>query len=109
MAEHLPEKADHRWRHPGGKLRELGPEAVTDAELLAILISSGIKGKSAEEIAKEILERFGSFKGMANQPLEKFLEIRGLSDVKIIRIAAAFEIARRLAKEALSRGAEKDG
>ena len=108
MVEHLPGKADHRWKHPGGKLRELGPEAVTDAELLAILISSGIKGKSAEEIAKEILERFGSFEGMANQPLEKFLEIRGLSDVKIIRIAAAFEIARRLAKGALSRGAEKD-
>ena len=101
MAEHLPGKTDHRWRHPGGKLRELGPEAVTDAELLAILISSGIKGKSAEEIAKEILERFGSFKGMANQPLEKFLEIRGLSDVKIIRIAAAFEIARRIVSEVL--------
>ena len=90
-----------KWRHPGGKLRELGPEKLTDAELLAILISTGIKGKSAEEIAKEILDRFGSFKGMANQPLEKFLSIKGLGDVKIIRIAAAFEIARRVVKEVL--------
>jgi len=89
------------WRHPGGKLRELGPETLTDAELLAILISSGIKGKPAEEIAGEILERFGSFKGMANQPLEKFLGIKGLSDVKITRIAAAFEIARRIVREVL--------
>jgi len=84
------------WRHPGGKLRELGPERLTDTELLAILISSDIKAKPAEEIAEEVLTKFGSFKGMANQPLQKFLEIKGLGDVKVIRIAAAFEIARRL-------------
>jgi len=90
------------WRHPGGKLRELGAEALTDAELLAILISTGIKGKPAEKIAEEILLKFGSFKGIANQPLEKFLEIKGLADVKIIRIAAAFEIARRIVNQVLS-------
>jgi len=76
-------------------LRELGAESLTDAELLSILISTGTKGKSAEDIAREILDKFNSFKGMANQPLEKFLEFKGLGDVKIIRIAAAFEIARR--------------
>jgi DNA repair protein RadC len=87
-----------KWRHPGGKLRELGPEKLTDTELLSILISAGIKGRSAEKIAEEIITKFDSFKGMANQPLEKFLEIKGLADVKIIRIAAAFEIARRIVK-----------
>lgn len=89
------------WSHPGGKLRELGAESLTDAELLAILISTGTKGKTAEEVAKEILDKFGSFKGMANQPLEKFLEIKGLGDVKIIRIAAAFEIAKRIVNQVL--------
>ena len=93
------------WQHSGGKLRELGADSLTDAELLAILISTGTKGKSAEDIAKEILDKFGSFKGMANQPLEKFLEIKGLGDVKIIRIAAAFEIARRIVNQVLK---EKD-
>ena len=88
-----------KWTHPGGKLRELGAESLTDAELLAILISTGTKGKTAEDVAKEILNKFGSFKGMANQPLEKFLEIKGLGDVKIIRIAAAFEIARRIVNQ----------
>ena len=88
------------WQHPGGKLRELGASSLTEAELLAILISTGTKGKSAEQIADEILEKYGSFHGMANQPLEEFLEFKGLSDVKIIRIAAAFEIARRLARGA---------
>jgi len=84
-----------KWRHPGGKLRELGPESLIDTELLAILIFSCIKGKPAEEI----LANFGSLKGMANQPLHKFLEIKGLGDVKIIRIAAAFEIARRIVNQ----------
>ena len=37
------------WEHPGGKLRELGAESLTDAELLSILVSTGTKGKSAED------------------------------------------------------------
>jgi DNA repair protein RadC len=90
-----------QWCHPGGKFRELGAESLSDAELLSILISTGIKGKPAEKIAEEILAKFGSFRGIANQPLEKFLEIKGLADVKIIRIAAAFEIARRIVNEVL--------
>ena len=96
-----------KWRHPGGKLREIGAESLSDVELLSILISTGIKGKPAEKIAEEILAKFGSFKGIANQPLEKFLEIRGLADVKIIRIAAAFEIARRIVNEVLKENEKK--
>ncbi|MEW6676257.1 MAG: UPF0758 domain-containing protein [Nitrospirota bacterium] len=91
------------WIHPGGKLRELGAESLTDAKLLAILLSTGTKGKTAEEVAKEILNKFGSFKGMANQPLEKFLQFKGLGDVKIIRIAAAFEIARRIVNQVIKK------
>ena len=90
------------WQHPGGKLREVGPEALTDAELLAILISTGTRNKPAEKIAEEIIERFGSFKGMANQPLSKFSKMKGLGDVKVIRIAATFEIARRIVNEVLA-------
>jgi len=86
----------NKYKHPGGKLREQGADALTDVEVLSILISTGIKGKSAEKIGEEILEKFGSLRELANQPLERFLEIKGLSDVKIIRIAAAFELARRL-------------
>ena len=85
-----------KWQHPGGKLRELGAETLSDAELLSILIAPGIQGKPAEKIAEEILQRFGGFKGLANQPLEKLLDIKGLGDTKIIRVAAAFEIARRV-------------
>ncbi|MGD9679409.1 MAG: UPF0758 domain-containing protein [Vulcanibacillus sp.] len=90
------------WHHPGGKLRECGPESLSDAELLSILISTGSKEKSAEMIANEILSKFGSFKGMTNQPLSKFFSYKGMGEVKIIRIAAAFEIARRIVKEVLN-------
>lgn len=94
--------AKNRWRHPGGKLRELGADKLTDAELLAILVSSGIRGKSAEDIARDILTHFGSFRGMSNQPLEEFMKIKGVGQVKVIRIAAAFEIARRIVNQVLA-------
>jgi len=90
-----------KWRHPGGKLREKGPETLTNKELLAILISTGIRGKTAEDIANELLDKYNSFRGLANQPLKKIRTIKGLGDVKIIRIAATFEIAKRIVKEIL--------
>ena len=79
----------------------LGADKLTDAELLAILISIGIKNKSAEKIAEELLNRFGSFRGLADQPFENLYKTKGLKQVKVIRIAAAFEIARRIVQEVL--------
>lgn len=87
-----------QYKHPGGKLRELGPESLDQAELVAILIGTGTKEKTANELGKDIIERFGSFEALSKQPLEKMLDFKGLGDVKIIRIAAALEIARRLYK-----------
>jgi len=96
--EKIQDKDVQKWKHPGGKLRELGADKLSDEELLAILISVGTRNKSAEEIAREIINKFGSLYGLAGQPLSKLLEIKGLGDVKVIRIAAAFEIARRIVK-----------
>ena len=90
------------WQHPGGKLRELGSASLTDAEVLAIIISTGVKGRSAEQIAQDMLNRFGSFRGMSDQPLERFLEIRGLGDAKVIRLAAALELARRCVDQVIN-------
>ncbi|MBI4330734.1 MAG: hypothetical protein HY673_05605 [Chloroflexi bacterium] len=85
-----------KWKHPGGKFRELGAASLSDAEILSILIAPGIKGKPALAIAEEVLAKYGSFEGMSNRPLEEFLDFKGLADVKILRIAAAFEVARRV-------------
>ena len=85
-----------KWTHAGGKLIDEGADKLSDVELLSILIGTGIKGKSAEKIAHEVFLKFGGFRGMSNQPMKRFLDIKGLGDVKIIRIAATFEIARRI-------------
>lgn len=87
------------WRHPGGKLLRLGHESLTDAELLAILIGAGSPKRPAQKIAEEVIKKFQSFRGLADQPLEKLMEVKGLKQVKVVRIAAAFEIARRIVKE----------
>lgn len=91
------------WTHPGGKLREMGADTLSDTELLAILISTGFQGKPAAAIAEEVMLAFGGLSKMSRVPLEDFLKFKGLSDVKITRIAAALEIGRRLAREALQR------
>jgi DNA repair protein RadC len=91
---HYPE-----WKHPGGKLREQGAKNLTTEELLAIIISTGFKGKSALDVAKELLDKYGSLESMSNMPLAELLKIKGLGDVKIIRIAAALELGRRTAEE----------
>ena len=78
-------------------MAELGPEALTEAELLSILVSPGTPGNPAEKIAENILKRFGSLEGLGGQPLERLYEIKGMGDTKIIRLAAALEIARRVA------------
>ena len=101
------QKKTQKWQHPGGKLRELGADKLTDAELLAILVSTGTKNKTAEEVAKELISKYSSFRGLANQPLHKLLDIKGLGDVKIIRIAAAFELARRIADDILKEYGKK--
>jgi len=95
------------WKHPGGKLRDLGPKALSTEELLAIIISTGYKGKTAIEVARDLLNRFGSLEGLSNLPLAKLLAIKGLGDVKIIRIAAALELARRTTDEILSKHDKK--
>jgi len=89
------------WEHAGGKLAEMGPEALTEAELLAILVAPGTPGNPAEKIAENILKRFGSLERLGGVPLERLYEIKGMGDTKIIRLAAAFEIARRAAYSAL--------
>jgi len=89
------------WKHPGGKMEHIGPEILTDAELLAVIISSGIPGKSAEGIAEDIICKFGSFRGIAGQPYEEFEKVKGLGKVKVHRLAAAFEISTRIVDEIL--------
>ena len=84
---------------PREKLLQRGPEILSDAELLAILIGKGIKDKSAIDLAYEVIKKYESFKGLAGRTIEELKEIKGLGEAKILNIAAAFEIARRIVEE----------
>ncbi|PIS23396.1 hypothetical protein COT49_00290 [candidate division WWE3 bacterium CG08_land_8_20_14_0_20_40_13] len=88
-----------KWSHPGGKFRRIGPKSCTDAKLLSIIIGTGTKGTSSESIAKIILENFGNFRGIVGKPLDSFYKIKGLKEVKATKIAAVFEIARRIVED----------
>lgn len=71
-------------------------QGPSDADLLAAIIGSGIRGRSPKVIAEDLLTRFGSLLGLFGQDMGDFLDIKGLDSVKIIRIAAALEVAKRI-------------
>lgn len=75
---------------------ERGAAACSDADILAIIIGSGCAHWSAEQMAQELLERFGSLGGIMGQPLAELAKLRGIKAVRAVRIAAAYELARRV-------------
>lgn len=87
------------WSHPGGKFIELGPTSLRDEELLAILIGSGYKGRTAQDIAKELFDKYHSIAGLLGKTFDDIPEIKGLKKGKMLRIAAPFEITKRIFSE----------
>ena len=98
MERVVPEKKWVEWHHPGGKFFRLGASRCSHTDLLAILIGSGLPGWPAEQIAEELMIRFQSLETLSKQPLEELMKVKGLKRVKAVRIAAAFEIAKRLSQ-----------
>lgn len=80
---------------PREKLVQLGPENLSDAELLAILFRVGRKGKSAVELAKEVLKKHSLTDLLDLQP-NQFLTIKGIEEGKATSLLAAIEIGKRL-------------
>lgn len=74
-----------------------GAQALTDAELVAILIRVGFKGTNAVEMARQLLEQFGSLRAMVEAPVIALLEVKGLKGAKAAQLMAAMEITRRVA------------
>lgn len=80
---------------PREKLLAKGPGSLSDAELLAIFLRTGAKGKSAVDLARELLERFGSLAGLLGASREAFCAIAGLGSAKYAQLHAATELTRR--------------
>lgn len=80
---------------PREKLLRLGPIALTEAELLAILLRSGIQGHSALDVARGLLIEFGSLRGLLTAERERVCGSRGLGPARYVALQAALELARR--------------
>lgn len=90
---------------PREKLLAKGPQSLSDAELVAIFLRTGIKGKSAVELARDQLLRFGSLSALAGAANASFCAAPGLGTAKYAQLQAALEIARRTLREKLDSGA----
>mgnify|MGYP000730540441 FL=1 len=81
---------------PRERLLALGPEALSDAELLAIYLRVGVRGKSAVDLARELIQRFdGSLSRLAEASLEELASVSGIGMAKAAQLKASFELARR--------------
>lgn len=86
---------------PREKLLEYGSEVLSDKELLAILLRTGTKNKSALDLADELLTEFGGFRGLSGRDFDDFKKINGVDDAKLATIAATLEISTRIVKQLL--------
>ena len=82
---------------PRERLVRYGPARLSHKELLAILLRTGIKSKSAVALAESLLAKFGSLRGLASASYEELLRVKGIGPAKAADILAAFELAKRLA------------
>ena len=92
---------------PREKLLKKGATALSNSELLAILLRSGVRGNSAIDLAREILEKFGTFRNMSHTDVRDWREFKGLGPAKIAQIMAALEIGKRFREDEASAARQK--
>jgi DNA repair protein RadC len=89
---------------PRERLLKYGAHNLSEAQLLAIILRTGGGGKSAIDLAIEILNSFGNLKNIENASLMEFTPFKGMGKAKVAQLKAAFELGRRLLEEPLERG-----
>ena len=93
----LPEQ-----ERPREKLAAHGAAALSDSELIAILLRTGIPGANAVDIGRQLILQFGSLAALARASLTELAKTKGVGRTKAVQLAAAFGLASRLAKESLT-------
>ena len=102
VAERKSTRPIKEWvkeERPREMLVQLGAENLPLAKLLAIILRTGKDGMSAEELARTLLNRFGSLRGIDSAPISDISKIDGIGLAKAVQIKAAFELGTRLFKE----------
>ena len=92
---------------PREKLLARGAGALTDAELLALFLRTGSRGKSAVELGREIMARFGSFSALLTATEEDLKAVKGIGVAKMTLLTAIVEISKRLLTEELNQKLSK--
>jgi DNA repair protein RadC len=88
---------------PREKLAARGADALSDAELIAILLRTGMKGANAIEVARQLIKEFGSLGTLSRCSVKELARIKGIGPAKATQLAAAFGLGRRLAREPFTR------
>ena len=91
LLKDLPQDA-----RPREKLLARGPGALSDAELLALLLRTGLPGKNALQMGQELLDQFGGVAGLLHTGADALKSIKGLGPAKRAEIVAVLELARRV-------------
>lgn len=89
---------------PREKLLKNGPQNLSNSELLAIFLRTGMAGKSAVDLARELLQRFGSLAGLFAADQRSFCLVPGMGPAKYAQLQAVLEMARRALEEKLKNG-----
>jgi len=89
---------------PRERLLAHGPGRLSDAELVAVCLRSGTRGRSAVDLARELISRFGGLAGLLAANMPALLRVKGLGDAKAAQLAAVLELARRSLRENLQAG-----
>jgi DNA repair protein RadC len=88
---------------PREKLLKRGASALTDAELIAILLRTGVQGANAVQVGSQLLARYNSLAGLSRCTVDEISEIHGIGEAKALHLVAAFNLGQRLAHETLKR------
>ncbi|MEW7983901.1 MAG: JAB domain-containing protein [gamma proteobacterium symbiont of Phacoides pectinatus] len=89
---------------PREKLLARGPGALSDAELLAIFLCTGVKGRTAVDLARDLLTEYGTLSSLLAADRTRFCRSHGLGSAKYAQLQAALEMSRRHLRETLDRG-----
>ncbi len=89
---------------PREKLLQKGPAALTDAELLAIFLRVGVKGKSAVDLGRDLMQQFGGLQALFAASEADLCKVHGMGQAKFVQLQAVMEMARRALREELQRG-----
>ena len=89
----------HESERPRERLAALGPQALSNAELIAILVRVGVKGENAVTVGQRLLKKFDGLRGLHRAPFSELKNQHGIGEAKAAQIKAAIELGRRLTLE----------